>query len=66
MIAISETRIKKQVSFSNILNLNNYSIEFTPTETYAGGALVYIANDLSYNCHNNLNIYKKLTRIYFY
>ena len=32
IIAISETRITKQVSLSN-LNLNNYSFEFTPTET---------------------------------
>ena len=34
IIAISETRITKQVSLSNNLNLNNYSFEFTPTETY--------------------------------
>ena len=33
IIALSETRIPKQVSLSNILNLNNYSVEFTPTET---------------------------------
>ena len=37
IIAISETRITKQVSLSNNLNLNNYSFEFTPTETSAGG-----------------------------
>ena len=34
IIAISETRITKQVSLSNNLNLNNYSFDFTPTETY--------------------------------
>ena len=27
---------------------NNYSYEFTPTETTAGGTLLYIANHLSY------------------
>ena len=59
IIAISETRITKQVSLSNNLNLNNYSFEFTPTETCAGGTLLYIANHLSYKCHNDLNIYKK-------
>ena len=59
IIAISETRITKQVSLSNNLNLNNYSFEFTPTETSAGGTLLYIANHLSYKCHNDLNIYKK-------
>ena len=40
IIAISETRITKQVSLSNNLNLNDYSFEFTPTETSAGGALI--------------------------
>ena len=48
IIAISKTRITKQVSFSNNLNLHNYSFEFTTTETFAGGTLLYIANHLSY------------------
>ena len=48
IIAISETRITKQVSLLNNLNLNNYSFEFTPIETSAGGTLLYIANHLSY------------------
>ena len=47
IIAISETRITKQVSLPNNLNLNNYSFEFTPSETSAGGTLLYIANHLS-------------------
>ena len=58
-IAISETRITKQVSLSNNLNLNNYSFEFTPTETSAGGTLLCIANHLSCKCCSNLNIYQK-------
>ena len=48
----------KNVSLLNNLNLNNYSFEFTPTETCTG-ALFYIANHLSYKCCNDLNIYKK-------
>ena len=56
IIAISRTRITKQVLLLNNLDLNNYSIEFTPTETSAGGILLYIVNHLSYKC---LNIYKK-------
>ena len=48
IIAISETRITKQVFLSNNLNLSNYSFEFTPTGTYADGTLFYIANHLSY------------------
>ena len=47
-IAISENRITKQVSLLNNLNLNKYSFEFTPTETSAGGTLIYIANHLSH------------------
>ena len=59
IIAISETRITKQVSLSNNLNLNNYSFGFTPTETSASGTLLYIANHLSYKCQNDLNIYRR-------
>ena len=43
----------------NNLNLNNYSFEFTPTETSANGTLLYIANLLSYKYRNDLNIYRK-------
>ena len=59
IIAISETRITKNVSLLNNLNFNNYSFEFTPTETSAGGTFLYISNHLSYKCRNDLNIYKK-------
>ena len=58
VIAISETRITKKVSLSNNLNLNKYSLEFTPAETSADGIFIYIANHLSYKCRNDLNIYK--------
>ena len=58
VIAISETRITKKVSLSNNLNLNKYSLEFTPAETSADGIFIYIANHLSYKCCNDLNIYK--------
>ena len=40
IIAIRETRIIKQVSLLNNLNLNNYSFEFSPTETSAGSSLL--------------------------
>ena len=59
IIAVSETRITRNVSLLNNLNLNNYSFEFTLTETCAGGTFLYIANHLSYKCRNDLNIYKK-------
>ena len=47
------------ISLLNDLKLNNYSFEFTPTETSAGGTLLYIANHLLCKCCNDLNIYKK-------
>ena len=59
IIAISETRITKNIFSLNNLNLNNYSIEFTPTETSAGDTLLYIANHLSHKCCNDLNTYEK-------
>ena len=58
IISISQTRITKQVSLLNNLNLNNYSFEFTPTETSAGGALLYIVNHLLDKLRNELIIYK--------
>ena len=54
-----EIRITKKVSLLNNLNLNNYSYKFTPTETTAGGILIYIANHLPYKCRNDLNVYIK-------
>ena len=59
IIGVPETRITKQLSLLNNLNLNNYCCVFTPTEITAGGTLLYIDNHLSYKCHNDLNIYKK-------
>ena len=40
IIAISETRTTKNVSLLNNLNLDNYSFEFTTTETSTGGSLL--------------------------
>ena len=36
----------------------NYSIKFTPTESHAGGTLLYINNKLSCKCGQNLCIFK--------
>ena len=56
---ITKTRITKQLPLLNNLNLNNYSYEFTSTETNVGGTLLYIANHLSCKYRNDLNVYKK-------
>ena len=56
-MAISETRITKNINniLSNI-NLNNYAFEFTPTESSAGGTLIYAANHLAYKPRADLQI----------
>ena len=59
IISVSETRITNQVSLLNNLNLSNYFLEFTPTQTSAGGTHLYTANHLSYKRLNDLDIYKK-------
>ena len=59
VIAISETRIMKSTSITQNIELNNYSFEHTPTESSAGGTVLYIANHLSYKTRCDLNIYKK-------
>ena len=58
VIAITETRITKDVSLTNNLTMNNFSFEFTPTEFSAVSTLLYIANHLSYKPRLDLNIYK--------
>ena len=66
IIAVSETRISKKTSLTSNINLNNYSLESTPTKSTAGGTTLYIFNRLSYKARTDLNTYKKSTRIYFY
>ena len=57
ILAITETRIKKDSSSTINLQLNNYSIEHTPTESSAGGTLPYISKRLSYQLRNDLRLY---------
>ena len=47
IIAVSETTISKKTSLTCNINLKNYSFELTPTESSAGGTLLYISNRLS-------------------
>ena len=58
IIAVTETRITKNVSITNNVNIKNYSIEFNPTESSAGRTLLYTTNHLSYKPRQYLNIYK--------
>ena len=54
--ALTESRIKKNSVSPINIELENYSIEHTPTEIAARGALLYITKRLSYHPRNNLNI----------
>ena len=58
IVAVTETRITKQTSRTTNINLRDYAIEFTPTESSAGATLLYIASHLSYKPRPDLNIYK--------
>ena len=58
VIAMTETRKIKNICLINNLTMNNFSFDFTPTESSAGGTLLYIANHLSYKPRLDLNIYK--------
>ena len=40
--AIIETRITKNVSLTNNLTMNNFSFEFAPTESSAGGTIILL------------------------
>ena len=58
IIAVTEPRITKQTSLTTNINLRNYAIEFTPTESSAGDTLLYIGSHLSYQPRPDLNVYK--------
>ena len=67
IIAISETRITKNINKIFNINLNNYAPVFTLSKSSAGGILIYVANHLADKPRTNLKIYKKASRgIYFY
>ena len=58
VIAISESRLNKDNISTHNLNLQNYSFDYCPTESTAGGTALYIRNTLSYISRPDLQIYK--------
>ena len=58
IIAITESRIKKHLSSPINLQVNNYSIKHTTTESSAGETLLYRNKRLSYQLRNDLRIYE--------
>ena len=58
IIGITESRLNKYIAPLNNINLHNYNIQHTPTESNKGGSLLYISTDLSYKTRNDLKMYK--------
>ena len=69
---------KFNVNLNNVINalrlwininkivINPLSLDFTPTESSAGGTLIYVANHLAYKQKTDLKILKMWLLIYFY
>ena len=57
IISLSESRITKNNSLTTNIDIPGYNIEHTPTESKAGGCLLYISNKVSYKLRSDLNIY---------
>ena len=58
IIGITESRLKKNVSPIENINLRDYEIEHTPTESSNCGSLLYIKKGLHYKVRNDLKVYK--------
>ena len=59
ILAITETRIKKDSLSPINLWLNNYSTDHTPTNLSTGGTLLYISKLLSYQLRNDLRLWPR-------
>ena len=57
IICISESRITENNPLTTNINIPGYNFEHTPTESKAGGLLMYISDQISYKLCNDLNIY---------
>ena len=60
IICISESRITNSNSLATNINIPEYNFKHTPTESRAGGSLMYISDKISYKLRNDLNMYCSL------
>ena len=58
VIGILECRIKAGRPLLPNINVNNYSYEYTLTESFKGGTLLYIGKNLRYRSKSDLILYK--------
>ena len=56
VIAISESRIRKNKNTLSKTEVPGYDFEFTPTESEKGGTLLYVSQDLKYKSRADLNM----------
>ena len=56
IIAIFESRIRKNKEPLSVIDIPGYDYEFTTTEGEKGGTLIYISQDLIYKNRSDLNI----------
>ena len=54
IIAISESRIRKNKNSLSKIDIPGYDFEFTPTESEKGGTLLYNSKDLKYKNRTDL------------
>ena len=54
-----ECRLRKNWEVLSNIDLNDYSFEFTATESTKGETLIYIQNDLRYKIRKDLNLYRE-------
>ena len=57
ILAITESCIKEDSLSLINLQLDNYSVDHTPTETSAGGTLLYMSKRVSYQLRNDQKFY---------
>ena len=58
IIAISESRLRKNKNTLSKIDIPGYDYEFTPTESEKGGTLLYISQDLKYKIRTDFNMTK--------
>ena len=58
IIAISESKIRKNKEPLSNINITGYEYEYTSTEAEKGGTLIYISKDLKYKIRKDLTITK--------
>ena len=60
IIGITECRLRKNREVLSSIDLNDYSFEFTATESTKRGTLIYIQNDLRCKICKDLNLYREI------